>query len=163
MALRVDIPEGKDPITWVWGEAVPGIGPAAAKFSAAVYDKSTLSLREFEAARTRIAQINQCIFCLDWRTTREGEQVDESFYGAVAGWALSGDLTERERLAAGYAEKFAADHLSMDSDSAFWERMRAAYTDPEIIELSMCIGSWIAFGRLNHVLGIDAVCTLPAH
>jgi hypothetical protein len=26
----------------------------------------------------------------------------------------------------------------------------------------MCIGSWLAFGRLNHVLGIDAVCVLPS-
>jgi alkylhydroperoxidase family enzyme len=163
MALRVDIPEGKDPITWVWGEAVPGIGPAAARFSAAVYDKSTLSLREFEAARTRIAQINQCLFCLDWRTTREGQQVDESFYCAVEGWASSPELSERERLAAGYAEKFAASHLTLDDDGGFWARMHAAYTDPEIIELTMCVGSWIAFGRLNHVLGIDAVCKLPAH
>src|SRR5580693_6384173 len=105
MALRVDIPEGKDPITWVWGEAVPGIGPAAARFSAAVYEKSTLTLREFEAARTRIAQINQCVFCLDWRTARDGQQVDESFYGAVAGWASSAELSERERMAAGYAER----------------------------------------------------------
>ena len=26
----------------------------------------------------------------------------------------------------------------------------------------MCIGSWLAFGRLNHVLGIDGVCVLPS-
>ena len=161
--MRVDIPEGKDPITWVWGEAVPGIGPAAARFSAAVYDKSTLSLREFEAARTRIAQINECLFCLDWRTTRDDQQVDESFYSAVQGWASSPELSERERLAAGYAEKFAASHLALDDDGDFWARMHAAYTDPQIIELTMCVGSWIAFGRLNHVLGIDAVCKLPAH
>ncbi len=40
--------------------------------------------------------------------------------------------------------------------------MKAAYDDREIVELSMCIGSWLAFGRLNHVLGIDAVCELPS-
>jgi len=33
----------------------------------------------------------------------------------------------------------------------------------EIVELSMSIGSWLAFGRLNRVLGLDAVCTLPSH
>ena len=26
----------------------------------------------------------------------------------------------------------------------------------------MCIGSWLAFGRLNHVLGLDTVCMLPS-
>jgi hypothetical protein len=41
--------------------------------------------------------------------------------------------------------------------------MNAAYTQAEVVELSMCLGSWIAFGRLNHVLGIDTICTLPSH
>ena len=36
--MIIDVPEGKDPIIYVWGELVPGIGPAAAKFSQAVYD-----------------------------------------------------------------------------------------------------------------------------
>jgi len=65
MPLRIDLPSDREPITWVWGEVVPKIGPAAARFSAAVYEHSTLSLREFEAARLRVAQINQCHFCLD--------------------------------------------------------------------------------------------------
>jgi hypothetical protein len=33
----------------------------------------------------------------------------------------------------------------------------------EIVELSMSIGSWLAFGRLNHVLGLDVMCVLPQH
>ncbi len=41
--------------------------------------------------------------------------------------------------------------------------MRAHYSQAEIVELSMSIGSWLAFGRLNHVLGIDSVCVLPTH
>jgi alkylhydroperoxidase family enzyme len=163
MTLRLDLPADKDPISWVWGEAVPGIAPAASRFSDAVYAQTTLGLREFEAARTRIAQINHCLFCLDWRTERDGQRVDEDFYGQVENWATSPLLDERERLAAEYAERFATDHLSLDSDEKFWARLRASYTDPEVIELTLCIGSWIAFGRLNHVLGIDAACTLPAH
>jgi hypothetical protein len=31
--------------------------------------------------------------------------------------------------------------------------MTAHYSQAEIVELSMSIGSWLAFGRLNHVLG----------
>jgi alkylhydroperoxidase family enzyme len=163
MALRVELPEDREPVTWVWGEAVPRIGVPAAKFSAAVYEHTTLSLREFEAARIRIAQVNHCMFCLDWRTERDGERVDESLYDEVADWRHAAGLSARERLAAEYAERFAADHLSLDDDEDFWTTMKGAYTDEEIIELSMCIGSWIAFGRLNHVLGIDAACQLPAH
>ena len=39
--------------------------------------------------------------------------------------------------------------------------MLAAYSQAEVVELSMCIGSWLAFGRLNRVLGLDTACTLP--
>jgi alkylhydroperoxidase family enzyme len=163
MTLRVDLPADREPVTWLWGEAVPDIGPAAARYSAAVYQHSTLSLREFEAARARIAQINHCGFCLDWRTERDGERVDEALYGQVEHWSGADGLSPRERLSAEYAERFAVDHLGLDDDEDFWVRMRSAYTDAELIELSMCIGSWIAFGRLNHVLGIDAACVLPAH
>ena len=163
MALRIDLPADREPVTWVWGEAVPRIGIPAATFSGAVYEHSTLSLREFEAARIRIAQVNHCSFCLDWRTERNGERVDEGLYAEVAAWRDSTELSDRERLAAEYAERFAADHLSLDDDEAFWSAFKAAYSDEEIIELSMSIGSWIAFGRLNHVLGIDAACQLPAH
>jgi len=159
--MRVDVPEGQDPIIHVWGVMVPGIGPAAAAFAQAVYDHTTLGLREFEAARLRIAQINGCLFCQDWRTERDGVKVEDSFPDAVSGWATSPDLDERARLAAEYAERYALDHHGLDDD--FWTRMKAAYSDSEIVEISMCLGSWLSFGRLNRVLGLDEACVLPSH
>lgn len=160
MTLRIAIPDGKEPVSYVWGEMVPAIGHPAAAFSAAVYANSTLTLREFEAARLRIAQVNGCLFCLDWRTDRNGEIVADDFAESVERWVDSTSLSARERLAAEYAERFAADHHSLDD--AFWARMHESYTDAEIVELTMCLGSWIAFGRLNRVLGIDEVCVLPS-
>ncbi|MFA1540621.1 carboxymuconolactone decarboxylase family protein [Actinomadura monticuli] len=157
--MNLDIPEGKDPIQYAWGEMVPGIGPAASNLSLAVYAHTTLGLREFEAARLRIAQINGCVFCLDWRTERDGEKVEEEFAGAVADWRATDRFDDRTRLAAEYAERYALDHHGLDEE--FWGRMTAHYTQREVVELSMCIGSWLAFGRLNHVLGLDAMCVLP--
>lgn len=159
--MIIDIPEGKDPIMYVWGEMVPGIGPAAAAFAQSVYDHGTLALREFEAARLRIAQINGCLFCQDWRTEKAGQKVDDSFAEAVTEWRTTPDFDTRTRLAAEYAERYALDHHGLDDE--FWSRMKAAYDDREIVELSMCLGSWIAFGRLNRVLGLDAACVLPSH
>jgi len=157
----ITIPEGKDPIFYVWGEMVPGIGVAASKFAQSVYEHSTLGLREFEAARLRIAQINGCLFCQDWRTERDGQKVEEGFDVAVAAWSTTDAFDHRTRLAAEYAERFALDHHEIDD--AFWERMTEHYSQAEIVELSMCLGSWIAFGRLNHVLGLDTACVLPGH
>lgn len=158
--MLVDVPVGKDPITYVWGELVPHIGPAAARFSAAVYAHSSLGLREFEAARLRIAQINGCVFCQDWRTERDGVTVEDGFDDAVRDWAATDALDQRAQLAAEYAERYALDHHGLDDD--FWARMTAHYSQAEIVELSMCLGSWLAFGRLNRVLGLDTACVLPA-
>ncbi|MFI7194510.1 carboxymuconolactone decarboxylase family protein [Nocardia nova] len=159
--MNIDIPEGKDPIGYVWGEMVPGIGPAASKLSLAVYSHSTLGLREFEAARLRIAQINGCLFCQDWRTERDGQKVESGFEQAVTDWRTTDSFDDRTRLAAEYAERYVLDHHNLDDE--FWARMRAHYSQAEIVELSMCIGSWLAFGRLNRVLGLDTVCVLPGH
>ncbi|MGW1541219.1 carboxymuconolactone decarboxylase family protein [Streptomyces sp. NPDC002309] len=159
MTLRIDIPEGEDPIPYVWGDMVPEIGMAASNFSLAVYAHTSLGLSEFEAARLRIAQINGCVFCLDWRTERDGQKVEEGFAEAVTAWRTTGDFDARTRLAAEYAERYALDHHGLDED--FWRRMTAHYSQAEIVELSMSIGSWLAFGRLNHVLGLDGVCVLP--
>ncbi|NKY52116.1 carboxymuconolactone decarboxylase family protein [Nocardia vermiculata] len=159
--MIIDVPEGKDPISYVWGEMVPGIGVAASKFSLAVYSDTTLGLREFEAARLRIAQINGCLFCQDYRTERDGRKVEADFDQAVTDWRTTAAFDERTRLAAEYAERYAVDHHNLDDE--FWTRMTAHYTQAEIVELSMCIGSWLAFGRLNRVLGLDTVCVLPGH
>ncbi|MGW6724857.1 carboxymuconolactone decarboxylase family protein [Nocardia sp. NPDC055029] len=159
--MIIDIPEGKDPIGYVWGEMVPGIGVAAAAFSLSVYEHSTLGLREFEAARLRIAQINGCLFCQDWRTERDGHKVEPEFADAVTNWRTTDRFDERARLAAEYAERYATDHHGLDDE--FWARMFEHYTQAELVELSMSIGSWLAFGRLNRVLGLDTVCVLPGH
>jgi hypothetical protein len=41
--------------------------------------------------------------------------------------------------------------------------MTAQYSQLEIVELSMSIGAWLAFGRLNRVLGLDKIRVLPSH
>ncbi|RII14803.1 hypothetical protein DSC45_20830 [Streptomyces sp. YIM 130001] len=159
--MIVSVPEGTDPIAHVWGDMVPGIGTAAAEFSLAVYAHTTLGLREFEAARLRIAQINGCQFCLDWRTDRDGERVEDTFSDAVTEWRTTDAFDDRTRLAAEYAERYALDHHALDD--AFWTTMKEHYSEAEIVELTMSIGSWLTFGRLNRVLGLDTACVLPGH
>lgn len=162
---RIAVPEGSDPLIHVWAGAAPSLSVPAAQFSAAVYEHSTLPLREFEAARIRIAQINDCQLCLGWRSARdvasradEADSIDEDFYAHIGDGSWDG-FTEREALAAEFAERFAADHLSMDD--AFWARLRAAFTDAEIVELGLCVGMWVSQGRLNRVLDVDGGCRIP--
>ncbi|NJP74942.1 carboxymuconolactone decarboxylase family protein [Streptomyces sp. C1-2] len=157
--MNIDIPQDSEPLTYVWGHMVPRIGRAAGAFARAVAEQNTLGLYEFEAARIRIAQINGCLICLHLRTARDGEKVDANFADEVERWESTDVLDERSKLAAEYAERFALDHHNLGDE--FWDRMTTHYSQVEIVELTMCIGQWLAFGRLNHVLGVDRACMLP--
>jgi alkylhydroperoxidase family enzyme len=163
---RVAVPADKDPMMHVWGALAPALTQPAAAFSSAVYASSKLGLREFEAARIRIALVNDCNVCLNWRSARDvpgkaddPDAVPEAFYADVLD-ARYENLTARERLSADFATKFAADHLAIDDD--MWAQLHEHFSDDEIVDLSLCVGAWIAFGRLNRVLDIDGACRVGA-
>ncbi|MET0839896.1 MAG: carboxymuconolactone decarboxylase family protein [Marmoricola sp.] len=155
---RIDVPEGQDPLMQLWGGTDTALTMPAAKFSDAVYNKTKLPLREIEAARITIARINDCAIC---RTMRADDGPDEQFYDDLLAGRRDGDaLSTREALASEFAERFATDHLNMDDE--LWERLHEAFSDDELVELGLCVGSWLAFGRLNRVFDVDGACRIPA-
>jgi len=163
---RIAIPADRDPLMYVWGEMAPPLTSAAGAYSDAVYTKSSLSLREFEAARYTMAQVNECVLCQGWRTARDvpgraasPDEVPEVFYEHLLGDLDWEGFTERERLAADFSRRYATDHLSMDE--AYWGRLRAVYDDEELVDLALCVGSWLALGRFNQVFDIDGGCRVP--
>ena len=124
-------------------------------FSEAVYGNSQLPIREREAARWTIALINHCLVCQDTRAKEaEPNHIDEGFYAEVAQWATTDALTEREKLAAEFAQRFALDHQGMDD--RFWERLHAAFSDAEIADLTICCGMFLGLGRALAVVGAPA-------
>jgi AhpD family alkylhydroperoxidase len=127
------------------------MGAAVNRLVDAAYHKSILPVRVREAARIRIAQLNECRVCLAFRADAVvAEGLGDDFYGAVG--APDGELAEQERLAVEYAERFALDHTSIDD--AFMERLRLWFTDPEILDLTICLAAFLGLGRTLHVLGI---------
>lgn len=157
---HITVPEGKaDPEVRVWALR-PEMGMGAGALSHAIYDESLVPVRERELARMRIAQINGCVICQQWRSTPGAEgAVSEDDYANVLEWRTHDGYSEREQLAIDYAERFALDHHSIDGD--FYARLRAAsFTDAEILDLTVCIGGWLALGRTLHVLGLDDACKI---
>jgi alkylhydroperoxidase family enzyme len=125
------------------------------QLSEAVYGHSQLRVREREAARWTIALINDCAVCQDTRPARAPEEsIDDSFYAEVTNWRSSAALTERERLAAEFAQRFALDHQAMDDD--LWARLRAEYSDAELADLTICCGTFLGLGRMLAVMGVRA-------
>ncbi|MCX7864559.1 MAG: carboxymuconolactone decarboxylase family protein, partial [Novosphingobium sp.] len=154
---------------------------AMEQLAQAVYQETTLSLREAEAARIRIAFINGCLMCQNYRIAAmlpealramdvpeapnikgRGEAPDEPFYRAAASenWRQSDLFSPRERLAIEYAERIALDPSPLPYDDAFWERLHAHFDEGEIVDLSYSITCWIATGRMVHILGLDGACDL---
>ena len=153
---RITVPEGAGgELVQVWSLS-PELGEAVGNLSAAVYGERLVTPRVREVARMRIAQINGCNVCLAWRFPEMAERgVTEELYAHVDD-PDAGDYSAQERLAIEYAEKFALDHRSIDD--AFFVRMKAEFTDAEILELTAMIGEWLAYGRLNAVLDIAEAC-----
>jgi alkylhydroperoxidase family enzyme len=138
-----------------WALLRPKMAVGMGALSDAVYANSQLAVREREAARWTIALINDCVVCRDTRA-RDGVAAgaDELFYAEVTDWRASSALTERERGAAEFAERFALDHLAMDD--AFWARMHAVFSDEELADLTICCGMFLGMGRTLAVVGVRA-------
>ena len=152
---RIEFPDRGmgEHVDWALLRTDMAVGMGA--FSEAVYSNSRLPVREREAARWTIALINDCVVCRETRThAGESAGVSEAFYGQVASWRDSAELSEREKLAAEFAERFALDHQAMDD--AFWQRLRSAFADEEIADLTICCGLFLGLGRTLAVIGVRA-------
>ncbi len=155
MVARISFPERGFGEHVDWALLRPQMAAGMGALSDAVYTNSKLPLREREAARWTIALINDCAVCRDTRARdAEAGHVDEGFYAEVAAWRTSDALSERERLAAEFAQRFALDHLAMDDE--LWTRLRAAYRDDELADLTMCCGMFLGLGRVLAVVGVRA-------
>jgi len=177
--IRIAIPadQGHDPYGFAARNHARTIMAAADAFSKAVYRDSILTLREFEGARSRIAQINGCIICQQFGAARDasamfaatgqradhlvidnGPAPDEAFYAEVESWREAKVFSDRERLAIEFAERFAQEPKVLAQDEEFWPRAHALFSDAEIVDLSHCVAAWVGLGRIAHVLGFDSVC-----
>jgi|TARA_R100000501_G_scaffold17919_1_gene34976 alkylhydroperoxidase family enzyme len=177
--MRIDVPadHADNPYGYAAEHLAPEIMKAGGHFSHAVYQHSKLSLREFEGARVRTAEINGCMVCQQFRAARDvgamfaangmrdahtvadnGPAPDEAFYAAVPEWRTSPVFSERERLAIEFAERFGTEPKALSADDAFWTRMHDAYSDAEIADLANSVAAWVGLGRVAHVLGFDQVC-----
>lgn len=158
MAPRLDVPDGPGgPPVQVWNLR-PELLPTVTAMIDGPYHRSRLPAREREAARMRIALLNDCTICRDFRagSARAGGATEELY--AHVHEPDDADYTARERLAIEFAERFALDHRSLDD--VFFARLHEHFSDPEILDLAICVGNWVGFGRLTMVLDLDEACAV---
>jgi alkylhydroperoxidase family enzyme len=95
--------------------------------------------------------------------TRAAEQLSplglsEDLYAHVADWRTYPGYSEAERIAIEFAEKFALEHTRLDD--AFFSRMRRLYTDGEIMDIAICVGTWLMLGRITMIMDVAVSCPL---
>lgn len=85
-----------------------------------------------------------------------GRKVDE-----LAGWRESSAYSEEERLALEYAERMT--HTGQKVDDALFARLKARFTEPQIVELTAAIALENFRSKLNAALGVasQGFCLLP--
>jgi alkylhydroperoxidase family enzyme len=107
----------------------------------------------------RIAQLNDCVACADFRAPSvQDVGIDPESYAHVADYATHPGYTSRQRLAIEFAEKFATDHAALDD--TFFGRLRTEFGDDEILDLTLCVAVFLGLGRTLSVLGIDQSCAI---
>jgi AhpD family alkylhydroperoxidase len=112
----------------------------------AIYPHGNLERSVLEKVILRVSQLHDCRFCT------------QTHLAIMNGLGICTELatekvhTDRERLAVEYAE-----HITRDSNlipDAFFDRLRAAFNDAEIVELTFHVGFITMLNRFNNALQI---------
>lgn len=111
-----------------------------------IYPGGTLERSILEKIILRVSQLHDCQFCI------------HSHLDIMRGLGIATELspaeqpTERERLAIEYAELVTLD--SSRIPDAFFERLRAVFSDSEIVELTFHTGFITMLNRFNNALQV---------
>ncbi|MEN3975897.1 carboxymuconolactone decarboxylase family protein [Emcibacter sp. SYSU 3D8] len=126
---------------------VPELAKAFVGFGGAMKRTRTLSPRLVELVRLRVAFHNQCRSCMAIRYTEAANDgVTEDLVCSLERPAEAANLTEAEKAAIDYGERFATNHLSIDD--AVYDNLRKHFTEAQIVELGTTVAFFVGFGRL---------------
>ncbi|MDI2127216.1 carboxymuconolactone decarboxylase family protein [Yinghuangia seranimata] len=152
---RIEIPEDEGLEVFRALDLAPHFKELVVAYETAVA-KSPLDRRLHELVRMRIAQINACTVCLNWRNADWG--VTEEDLAAVGEYADSPLFSAEEKTALEYATRFATDSAGIEDE--LLERL-VGFLGPEgVVDLTLVLGKYLAMGRFMQVLGLDQACSL---
>jgi alkylhydroperoxidase family enzyme len=116
-----------------------------------------------ELCRVYISRTVKCEYCGNQRSVKGASLgLVEGQYDELLNFESAPAFDGRQKAALAYAEAIA---WHLDTDDAFWERMHAHFTEPELVELGCMIGltmgqqSWLRMVNIDHhevLAGTDA-------
>jgi AhpD family alkylhydroperoxidase len=154
---RIPLPDGEQLEVVKALTLRPELAAAVGGFDQAVWN-SSLDWRLHELVRMRVATINECAVCLDWRTPKAVEAgVTDADLAAVAD-PTDPRYSPAEQVALEYTARFCSDSARIDD--ALLARLGEHFDSGEIVELTLVVAKYLAMGRFMQVLGLDQACGL---
>ncbi|MCU1592809.1 MAG: 4-carboxymuconolactone decarboxylase domain/alkylhydroperoxidase AhpD family core domain protein [Frankiales bacterium] len=115
---------------------------------------SPIDPRLHELVRYRVAQINQCTTCLDFRRPDSG--VPEAYLAQVG--AGEGGFSDLEKAALRFTELFVTDSTAISDE--LLSQLEKGYGTAGLTDLALVVGKYLAMGRFMQVLGLDQACAI---
>ena len=125
----------------------------------AVFHQGVLDHSVKELCRVYVSRTVKCEFCGNQRSIKATTAgLLEQQYDELLNFESSDRYDDRQKAALAYAE---AITWRLDTDDAFWERMHAHFTEPELVELGCFVA--LTFGQQSWIrmLGIEHHQVLP--
>jgi uncharacterized peroxidase-related enzyme len=154
--------------TWQALAQRPEIFVAYMPYLRSIVGPGALDQRLKELVEVRTVVLNHCLYSTSHRVrSARAAGVSEQDVVAVARGELSG-FDDREQLALALAEELTLRPTSVPYAQApqlvqkeMLERLRASFTDPEIVELVTTIAIWNALARFHRVMGFELDMDAP--
>jgi AhpD family alkylhydroperoxidase len=128
----------------------------------ACFDEGTIEITLKELLRVKLADIYGCGYCGTVRSKRAAEAgLSEERIQLACTDPKHESFSEREQLVLEWGELLATDPRSIDED--FTARLKAQFSDAELVELG-CLGALcVGFDSLLPTWGVGAhTCQIPA-
>jgi uncharacterized peroxidase-related enzyme len=146
----------------------PEIFVAYMPYLRSIVGPGALDQRLKELVEVRTVVLNRCLYSTSHRVrSAKAAGVSEDDVVAVARGELE-RFDDRERLALEVAEALTLQPATVPYadapqlvESATLERLRASFTDPEIVELVATIAIWNALARFHRVMGFELDMDAP--
>jgi alkylhydroperoxidase family enzyme len=112
-----------------------------------------------ELCRVYVSRTVKCEYCGNQRSVKGAKAgLRETHYDDLVNFEQSAQYSARQKAALAYAE---AITWRLDTDDAFWERMAAHFSEPELVELGCAIGLTLGQQSWLRMLNIEHHAVLP--
>jgi AhpD family alkylhydroperoxidase len=120
------------------------------RWTSPMWRKGLIQHRTKELCRIRIANANDCPYCMNMRyQTGRDQGIDQQLTDQLEDYE-SGSFTEREKAALNYTDEIYMDNIVWEYERVspdVYDRLARAFSEPEIVELTWAISVAIEYGR----------------